>query len=88
MLFRSLIKSIKERDLGAARKWVVNNIDNDVASMLRKLYDSLYESLKPSSVPQMIISIGTWQYRSAFMADNEIVMMCCITEIMSDAEFK
>ena len=83
-----LVKSIKERDLGAARKWVVNNIDNDVASMLRKLYDSLYETLKPSSVPQMIISIGTWQYRSAFMADNEIIMMCCITEIMSDAEFK
>lgn len=83
-----LVKSIKQRDLGSARKWVINNIDNDVASMLRKLYDSLYESLKPSSVPQMIISIGTWQYRSAFMADNEIVMMCCITEIMSDAEFK
>ena len=83
-----LVKSIKEKDLGSARKWVVNNIDNDVASMLRKLYDSLYDSLKPSSVPQMIISIGTWQYRSAFMADNEIVMMCCITEIMSDAEFK
>lgn len=83
-----LIQSIKERDLGSARKWIVNNLDNDVASVFRRLYDGLYQSLKPSSVPQMIVTIGTWQYRSSFMPDNEISLMSCVSELMVDAEFK
>lgn len=83
-----LVKSIKEKDLGSARKWIVNNLDNDVSAMLRKLYDGLYDVLTPSSVPQMIVCIGTWQYRGAFMADNEIIMMSCVTELMVNVEFK
>jgi DNA polymerase III delta prime subunit len=83
-----LIKCIKNKSLGDARKWIVNNIDNDSTTLLRKLYEGLYEVLKPTSVPPMIISIGTWQYRSAFMPDNEIVLMSCITELMSEMEFK
>lgn len=83
-----LVKSIKNKDLGSARKWVVNNVDNDVSAMLRRLYDGLYDVLKPSSVPQMITSIGNWQYRGAFMPDNEIIMMSCITELMLEVEFK
>lgn len=82
-----LIKAIKSKNLADARKWVVNNIDNDTSTLLRKLYDSLYDILKPSSVPQMIITIGTWQYRSAFSPDNEIVMMSCISELMVEMEF-
>lgn len=85
---KELVDSIKEKDLGSARKWIVNNLDNDVSAMLRKLYDGLYEVLKPSSVPQMIVCIGTWQYRGAFMADNEIIMMSCVSELMVEMEFK
>jgi len=83
-----LVKNIKDRDLGSARKWVVNNLDNDVTTMLRRLYDGLYEALKPQSVAQMIVIIGTWQYRGAFMTDNEIIMMSCISELMVEVEFK
>lgn len=83
-----LVKSIQDKDLRSARKWVVNNLDNDVSTMLRRLYDGLYEALKPQSVAQMIIIIGTWQYRGAFMADNEIIMMSCISELMFEVEFK
>ena len=83
-----LVKFIKEKNLSNARKWVVNNIDNDLSVMFRKLYDELFEQLKPNSVPQMIVSIGNWQYRGAFMPDNEITMMSCISELMVDVEFK
>lgn len=83
-----LVKSIKEKDLGSARKWVVNNVDNDVTSMLRGVYDALYDKLTPGSVAQMIMTIGTWQYRGAFMADNEIIMMSCVSELMVEVEFK
>jgi DNA polymerase III delta prime subunit len=83
-----LIKSIKEKKLSDARKWVVNNIDNDLSAMFRKLYDGLYEQLKPNSIPQMIVIIGNWQYRGAFMPDNEITMMSCISELMVELEFK
>lgn len=83
-----LVNSIKEKNLSKARKWVVNNLDNDITSMFRKLYDSLYDVLQPSSVPQMIVCIGNWQYRGAFMTDNEIIMMSCISELMVEMEFK
>jgi DNA polymerase III delta prime subunit len=83
-----LIKSMKEKNMSNARKWVVNNIDNDTSSMLRKLYDALFDIVKPNCVPQMILTIGTWQYRSAFSADNEIVMMSCVSELMVEMEFK
>ena len=83
-----LIKSIKDKKLGDARKWVINNIDNDLSAMFRKLYDGLYEQLKPNSIPQMIVIIGNWQYRGAFMPDNEITMMSCISELMVEVEFK
>ena len=83
-----LIKAIKEKKLGDARKWVINNIDNDLSTMFRKLYDGLYEQLKPNSIPQMIVIIGNWQYRGAFMPDNEITMMSCISELMVEVEFK
>jgi hypothetical protein len=56
--------------------------------MFRKLYESLYEQLKPNSVPQMIVIIGNWQYRGAFMPDNEITMMSCVSELMVEVEFK
>ena len=78
----------KEKNLTNARKWAVNNLDNDTSSMLRKLYDALYDQLKPSSVAQMIIIIGNWQYRGAFMPDNEITMMSCISELMVEVEFR
>jgi len=83
-----LIKSIKEKDVGSARKWIVQNIDNDPITILRGLYDALYDKLTPSSVPQMIRTIGVWQYRSAFTPDQEITLMSCIVEIMMDVEFK
>jgi len=83
-----LIKSLKGKDFANARKWVTNNLDNDPTKIFRKLYDSLYEQLKPNSVPQLVLILARYQYQAAFVADHEINLMACLTEIMVDGEFK
>jgi DNA polymerase III delta prime subunit len=84
----SLLKCIKEKDFGSARKWVTNNLDNDPNSILRSIYDGLYESLTPDSIPPAVLILSKYQYQSAFVADQEINMMACLTEFMMECEFK
>jgi DNA polymerase III delta prime subunit len=84
----NLIKSLKEKDFGSARKWVTNNLDNDPVKLYRKLYDSMYDVLKPNSIPQVVLILAKYQYQAAFVADQEINMVACLTEIMVDGEFK
>jgi DNA polymerase III delta prime subunit len=83
-----LVNCIHTRDFSSARKWVVNNLDNDPSVLLRKVFDGLYDQLKPSSVPQLVITIGKYQFNAAFVADHEINLLACIVELMSDLEFK
>ena len=83
-----LINSLKAKDFASCRKWVANNLDNDPARIFRKLYDSLYEQLKPNSVPALVLILAKYQYQVAFVADAEINLIACLTEIMVDCEFK
>ena len=83
-----LVGALKGKDFASTRKWVTSNLDNDPTKVYRKLYDSLYELLKPSSVPQLVLILAKYQYQSAFVADHEINMIACLTEIMVDCEFK
>jgi DNA polymerase III delta prime subunit len=83
-----LVKALKTKDFANARKWVTNNLDNDPNKIYRKLYDALYELLKPNSVPQLVLHLAKYQYQGAFVADHEINMIACLTEIMADCEFK
>jgi DNA polymerase III delta prime subunit len=83
-----LIQALKDKDFASARKWVTNNLDNDPARIFRKLYDSLYEPLKSQSVPQLVLILAKYQYQAAFVADAEINLIACLTEIMVDCEFK
>ena len=84
----SLIKALKEKDFGSTRKWVTNNLDNDPVKTFRKFYEALYEELKPNTVPQLVLILAKYQYQAAFVADHEINMIACLTEIMVDCEFK
>jgi DNA polymerase III delta prime subunit len=86
--FGSLVTSLRDKDFSSIRKWVTNNLDNDPVKIYRKLYETLYESLKPNSVAQMILVIAKYQYQAAFVADHEINLMACLTEIMVECEFK
>ena len=84
----SLMKYLKERDFGSARKWVTNSLDNDPNSILRAIYDALYDNIKPDSIPPAVLILSKYQYQSAFVADQEINLMACLTEFMVECEFK
>ena len=70
------------------RKWVAQNSDVDTSSMLRKIYDNANEKMKPHSVAQLVLIIADYQYKAAFVADQEINMVACMTEIMANCEFE
>jgi DNA polymerase III delta prime subunit len=83
-----LVSSIMNKDFTSCRKWTTNNLDNDITRIFRNIYDSLYEKLKPNSVPQMVLILAKYQYQSAFVADHEINLIACLTELMVECEFK
>ena len=83
-----LIKNLKEKDFKEVRKWCVNNLDNDPAVLLRRIYDSLSDSLVPSSIPAAVLILAKYQYQIAFVADQEINLLACLTEIMVECKFK
>lgn len=83
-----LVKALKGKDFGTARKWVTNNIDSDPATVLRKIYDSMYDFLKPESIPPAVLVLSKYQYQAAFVADQEINLIACLTEFMIECEFK
>ena len=83
-----LVKKLKEKDFSEVRKWVVNNLDNDTSVLLRRIYDACYDSLVPNSIPSAVLILAKYQYQMAFVADQEINMLACLTEIMVECEFK
>jgi len=83
-----LVKNLKQKNFAEVRKWIVSNLDNDTTVLLRRIYDSLYDSLVPASIPAAVLVIAKYQYQGAFVADQEINMLACLTEIMVECEFK
>jgi len=83
-----LVKKLKEKDFPEVRKWVVNNLDNDTSVLLRRIYDACYDAMVPSSIPAAVLTLAKYQYQMAFVADQEINMLACLTEIMVECEFK
>jgi DNA polymerase III delta prime subunit len=83
-----LTTALKTKNFADARKWTTNNLDNDPSRVFRGLYDGLYEQLAPNSVPQLVLILAKYQYQAAFVADHEINMIACLTEIMVECEFK
>jgi DNA polymerase III delta prime subunit len=83
-----LIKHLKEKNFTEVRKWVVTNLDNDSSLILRRVYDTLYDSLVSASIPAAVLIIAKYQYQIAFVADQEINLLAALTEIMCECEFK
>jgi len=83
-----LMGALKAKEFSIVRKWIVNNLDNDPVRIYRKLYDSLYDYLDGSTIPHAVIIIADYSYKSAFVADQEINLLACMTEIMSEVKFK
>jgi len=85
---KSLMKLLKEKDFTETRKWVTQNLDNDPVRIFRSIYDNLYENLQPETIPHAVLILADYQYKSAFVADQEINFTACLTEIMSQVKFK
>ena len=85
---KDLVSHMKSKDFTSARKWAVENLDNSPSELFRKVYDGLYEHLSPSSIPQAVLILAEYQYKSAFVADQEINLVACIVELMMGCEFK
>ena len=78
---------MKKKDFNETRKWVVNNLNVQPSDLFRIIYKSSKDYLQPQSVPQAILLLAGYQYKSAFVADQEINMVACLTEIMATCKF-
>jgi DNA polymerase III delta prime subunit len=83
-----LVGYLKDKNFPEVRKWVALNIDNDSSKIFRQIYDEIQNVLVPSTIPSAIISLADYQYKSAFVMDQEINMVACLIEIMAECEFK
>jgi len=83
-----LVKNLKSKNFPEVRKWVVANLDNDTTVLLRRIYDALYDALENNSIPAAVLVLAKYQYQAAFVADQEINMLACLTEIMVECNFK
>ncbi len=83
-----LFNKLKEKDFPAVRKWVVDNLDNDTTVLLRSVYDSIYSHLDGPGVAAAVLILAKYQYQSSFVADQEINMLACLTEIMVECTFR
>ena len=86
--FNTLIQALKKKEFNQMRKWVAENLDNDPTTIYRKLYDSCNVNMKENTIPILVTTIADYQYKSAFVADQEINLVACLTTLMIDCEFK
>ncbi len=85
---KELMQLLKDKEFTSVRKWVGKNIDGDVAPMFRKIYDTVTQYVKPASVPQVVVTLADYQYKSAFVADQEVNFMAFLTELMVETEWQ
>ena len=85
---KELMISMKNREFKNVRKWVVNNLDNDPVRIFRSVYDTLYDYVDSNSVPLVVVLLGEYQYKSAFVADQEINTLAFLTEVMAKVKWK
>jgi DNA polymerase III delta prime subunit len=85
---KELVKYLKAREFENMRKWVAQNASMDVNVLFRKLYDAASSILKPESIPPLVLALADYQYKAAFVVDQEINLAACMTQIMIDCEFK
>ena len=85
---KDLMSALKTKNFKGMREWVVNNIDTEPHAIFRKIYDNLNEYLQPQSIPQVILILADYQYKNAFVADHELNVVACMTEVMANSEWK
>lgn len=82
-----LMTYLKGKDFKKMRSWVVNNIDVDASAIFRGIYDNMANTVSPQSIPQLVLILADYQYKNAFVADHELNVVACMTEVMANVEF-
>jgi hypothetical protein len=85
---KSLMKDLKSKNFKSMRKWVSDNIDVESAKLFRMVYDNMITYVEPSSVPALVLILADYSYKDSFVADHELNVVACMTEIMSQIKFK
>jgi len=85
--YNSLFDHLKSKDFKKMRSWVAQNVDADATAIFRAVYDRMNEKIKPESIPQLVLILADYQYKNAFVADHELNIVACMTEIMANVEF-
>ena len=84
----NLMSAMKDKNFKKMRQWVTDNIDQEPAALFRKVYDNMAEYVEPQSIPQLVLILADYQYKNSFVADHELNMVACCTEIMAGVQFK
>ena len=84
----SLVAALKDKKFNDVKKWVTQNLDSDPTSIMRKLYDNLSGVMDGPSVAAAVLIIAEYQYKSAFVVDQEINLLACLTQLMLECNFK
>ena len=85
---KELLSFLKNKEFTNVRRWIVNNLDNDPSRIYRRIYDSLYDNLDSRTIPNAVLVLADYSYKSAFVADQEINLLACMTELMQNCNFK
>lgn len=85
--YDELFTMLKQKDFKKMRSWVANNIDTDASAIFRAIYDRAVEKIAPQSIPQLVLILADYQYKNAFVADHELNVVACLTEVMANVEF-
>lgn len=83
-----LYRTLKDKDFKKMRQWVSNNIDTDASVIFRGIYDKMSDFVQPQNIPQVVLILADYQYKNAFVADHELNVVACLTEIMANVEFQ
>lgn len=86
-IYSSLFTHLKSKDFKKMRSWVAQNVDVDASAIFRALYEKMHEKVQPNSIPQLVLILADYQYKNAFVADHELNVVACMTEIMANVEF-
>jgi DNA polymerase III delta prime subunit len=86
--YSQLFSYIKNKDFKKMRQWVVNNMDLEPACIFRDVYDNMQDFVVPESIPQLVLILADYQYKNAFVADHELNLVACLTEVMANVEIK
>ncbi len=85
--YTDLLTHLKNKDFKKMRSWVAQNVDADATAIFRAIYDRMNEKVKPESIPQLVLILADYQYKNAFVADHELNVVACMTEIIANVEF-